>query len=55
LWPTDFCEASRRTLAVVNGLAEQFSVTVDGAGGAERRVIPPVGLDSGTVIERNPC
>jgi nucleotide-binding universal stress UspA family protein len=29
LWPTDFSEASRRALPVVNGLANLFSATVD--------------------------
>jgi nucleotide-binding universal stress UspA family protein len=29
LWPTDFSEASRRALPVVNGLAGLFSATVD--------------------------
>jgi nucleotide-binding universal stress UspA family protein len=29
LWPTDFSEASRSALPAVNGLASQFSATVD--------------------------
>jgi len=29
LWPTDFSDASRKALPMVNSLAEQFSATVD--------------------------